>query len=179
MEVKTSAKHPFRTAACHSRATSGGQPRYRADNHGHLHHMNELAVSCSGSENGIPGTCLIRMRSQVQVLQQPWLCLALNVPRDGHVVGDLLRRLRDAKPNVGRYDIIARSKDVPLCLRRSGGRLTGHQWLGQGFQQRPDLGVRVASVAAQGTEIRQPAVLRPATDRLWRHLEDLGDLGCT
>jgi hypothetical protein len=64
-------------------------------------------------------------------------------------------------------------------LGRSGGRLAGHRWLGQGFEQRPDLGIGVASVAAQGTEIRQPALLRPATHRLWRHLEELGDLGCT
>jgi hypothetical protein len=35
--------------------------------------------------------CLIRMRSQVQVRQQPWRCLALDVPRDDHVVGDLFR----------------------------------------------------------------------------------------
>jgi hypothetical protein len=39
---------------------------------------------------------LIRMRSQVQGGQQPWLCLALEVPRDGYVAGDLLRQRRDA-----------------------------------------------------------------------------------
>jgi hypothetical protein len=94
----------------------------------------------------------------------------------GFIRGSLADELQR---EVGPYDIIARSKDVPLCLGRPSGRLTGHRWLGQGFQQRPDLGVRVASVAAQGTEIRQPAVLCPATHRLWRHLEELGDLGCT
>jgi hypothetical protein len=30
--------------SCHSRATSDGQPRYRADNHGHIHATDELVV---------------------------------------------------------------------------------------------------------------------------------------
>ena len=135
--------------------------------------------SSPDQQEGIPRICLIRMRSQVQGRQQPWLCLALEVPRDGYLVGDLLRQRRDAKPNVGLFDVIARGAGVPVCLGRSGARLAGCGWLGQGFQQRPDLGVGVASVAAQGPEIRQPALLCPASDRLWRHLEELGDLGCT
>jgi hypothetical protein len=52
-------------------------------------------------------------------------------------------------------------------------------WLGQRFHQRPDLGIGVASVPAQGTEVGQAALLRPATHRLWRHMKELGDLRCT
>ena len=63
--------------------------------------------------------------------------------------------------------------------RGSGGQLAGHGWLGQSFHQRPDLGIGVASVAAQGTEVGQPALLCPATHRLWRHVEELGNLRCT
>jgi hypothetical protein len=47
-----------------------------------------------------------------------------------------------------------------------------------GFQRRPDLGVGVAPVATQGTEIGQPALLGPATHRLWGHLQKVGDLRC-
>jgi hypothetical protein len=54
---------------------------------------------------------------------------------------------------------------------RRGARLAGRGWLGQGFQQGPDLPVRVASVAAQGAEEGQPALLRPAADRLWGHMK--------
>ena len=61
---------------------------------------------------------------------------------------------------------------------RRDARLAGQGWLGQGFQQGPDLGVGVASVAAQGAEVGQHALLGPAADRLWGHLEELGDLGC-
>jgi hypothetical protein len=59
---------------------------------------------------------------------------------------------------------------------RRGARLAGRRWLGQGCQQGPDLPVGVASVAAQGAEVGQHALLRPAADRLWGHLEELGDL---
>jgi hypothetical protein len=62
---------------------------------------------------------------------------------------------------------------------RRGARLAGRGWLGQGFQQGPDLSVGVASVAAQGADVGQPALLGPAADRLWGHLEELGDLGGT
>jgi hypothetical protein len=55
--------------------------------------------------------------------------------------------------------------------------LAGRGWLGQGFQQGPDFPVGVASVAAQGAEVGQHALLGPAADRLWGHLEELGDLG--
>jgi hypothetical protein len=61
---------------------------------------------------------------------------------------------------------------------RRDARLAGQGWLGQGFPQGPDLGVGVASVAAQGAEVGQHALLRPAADRLWGHLEELGDLRC-
>ena len=104
----------------------------------------------------------------------PW-----RIPRDGHVVGDLLGQRREARPNVGPFDVIASGAGVPVCLGRSGGRLAGHGWLGQSLHQGPDLGVGVASVTAQGTEIRQPALLGPATHRLWGHVEELGDLCCT
>jgi hypothetical protein len=50
---------------------------------------------------------------------------------------------------------------------RRGARLAGRGGLGQGFQQGPDLLVGVASVAAQGTEVGQHALLRPAADGLW------------
>jgi hypothetical protein len=60
---------------------------------------------------------------------------------------------------------------------RRGARLAGRGWLGQGFPQGPDLPVGVASVAAQGADVGQPALLGPAADRLWGHLEELGDLG--
>jgi hypothetical protein len=73
---------------------------------------------------------------------------------------------------------VARGADVPVCLGRSGGRLAGGR-LGQRFHQRSDLGIGVASVAAQGTEVGQPALLCPAAHRLWRHMEELGDLRCT
>ena len=63
--------------------------------------------------------------------------------------------------------------------RRSGGRLAACVWLGQGFHQRPDLGVGGASGPAQGTEVGQPALLRPATHRLWGHMKEPGDLRCT
>src|SRR4030095_2091868 len=59
---------------------------------------------------------------------------------------------------------------------RRGARLAGREWLGQGFQQGPDLPVGVASVATQGAEVGQHALLRPAAARLWGHLEKLGDL---
>jgi hypothetical protein len=59
---------------------------------------------------------------------------------------------------------------------RRGARLAGRGWLGQGFPQGPDLPVGVASVAAQGADVGQPALLGPAADRLWGHLEELGDL---
>jgi hypothetical protein len=66
-----------------------------------------------------------------------------------------------------------------VCLGRSGGRLAGWVWLGQGFHQRPDLGIGVASVPAQGAEVGQPALLGPATHRLWGHMKELGDLRCS
>jgi len=40
--------------ACHSRAISQGQPRYRADNHGHCHPTAELAVLLFSSMNTSP-----------------------------------------------------------------------------------------------------------------------------
>src|SRR5215217_7040729 len=61
---------------------------------------------------------------------------------------------------------------------RQGPWLAGRGWLGEGFQQGPDLPVGVASVAAQGTDVGQHALLRPAADRLWGHLEELSDLRC-
>src|SRR5215211_3389791 len=77
------------------------------------------------------------------------------------------------------YDVITRGCRRPVCLGRRGGRWVGRGWLGQGCQQHPDLGVGVASVAAaQGAEVGQHALLRPAADRLWGHLEELGDLRC-
>jgi hypothetical protein len=74
------------------------------------------------------------------------------------------------------YDINARGADRPVCLGRPGGRLAGRRWVGQGFQQRPDLGIGVASMTPQGTEIGQATLLGPATHRLGRHLKELGDL---
>jgi hypothetical protein len=59
---------------------------------------------------------------------------------------------------------------------RRGARLAGRGWLGQGFPQGPDLPVGVASVAAQGADVGQHALLGPAADRLWGHLKELGDL---
>src|SRR6266540_1464587 len=70
----------------------------------------------------------------------------------------------------GPYDIIARGCRRPVCLGRRGGRLVGRQWLGQGFQQRPDLPVgveRLAHVVVDGLIARlalEPAV--PATSLL-------------
>jgi hypothetical protein len=75
-------------------------------------------------------------------------------------------------------DVVVRGAVVSVCLGRPGRRLAGHRWLGQGFQQRPDLGIGVASMAAQGPEVGQPPLLGPATHRLWGHLEELGDLRC-
>jgi len=75
-------------------------------------------------------------------------------------------------------DVNRQGADVPVCLERSGGRLAGG-WLGQSFDQRPDLGIGIASVTTQGTEVGQPALLGPATHRLWRHVKELGDLRCT
>jgi hypothetical protein len=75
-------------------------------------------------------------------------------------------------------DVVVRGAGVSVCLGRPGGRLAGHRWLGQGFQQRPDLGIEVASMAAQGPEVGQPPLLGPATHRLRGHLEELGDLRC-
>jgi hypothetical protein len=40
---------------CHSRATSDGQARCRADNHGRSHANDELAVSHSSELERIPG----------------------------------------------------------------------------------------------------------------------------
>jgi hypothetical protein len=69
---------------------------------------------------------------------------------------------------------VARGAAVPVCLGRPGGRLAGGWgWLGQRLHQRLDLGVGVASVATQGTEVGQPALLCPAAHRLWRHMEEL------
>jgi len=45
-----------------------------------------------------------------------------------------------------------------------------------GFPEGLGLPVGVASVATQGADVGQHALLRPAADRLWRHLEELGDL---
>jgi hypothetical protein len=75
-------------------------------------------------------------------------------------------------------DVSRQGADVPVCLGRPGGWLAGG-WLGQGFHQRPDLGIGVASVTTQGTKIGQSALLRPAAHRLWRHMKELGDLRCT
>jgi hypothetical protein len=118
------------------------------------------------------------MRSQVQGRQQPWLCLALKIPQVGHVVGDLLRVA--PRCEVERWP----TPSSPgcrrsVCLERSGGRSAGCGWLGQGFHQRPDLGVGVASVPAQGTKVGQPAFLGPATHGLWGHMKELGDLRCS
>ena len=74
---------------------------------------------------------------------------------------------------------IARGADRPVCLGRPSGRLASHRWVGQGFQQRPDLGIGVASMTTQGTEIGQATLLGPATHRLGRHMKELGDLRCT
>src|SRR5215208_184798 len=68
-------------------------------------------------------------------------------------------------------DAAARGAGVSVCLGRPGGWLADHRWLGQGFQQRPDLGIGVASVTTQGPEVGQPPLLGPATHRLrdtWR-----------
>src|SRR5215208_5286355 len=46
-----------------------------------------------------------------------------------------------------------------------------------GFPAGPGLPVGVASVAAQGADVGQHALLGPAADRLWGHLEELGNLG--
>ena len=59
---------------------------------------------------------------------------------------------------------------------RRGARLAGRGWLGQGFHQGLDLPVGVASVAAQGADVGQHALLDPAADRLRGHLEEFGDL---
>jgi hypothetical protein len=75
-------------------------------------------------------------------------------------------------------DVVVRGAVVSVCLGRPGRRLAGHRWLGQGFQQRPDLGIGVASMAAQGPEVGQPPLLGPATHRLWGHMKELGDLRC-
>jgi hypothetical protein len=53
------------------------------------------------------------------------------------------------------------------AVRRGAVQLASRRELGQGFEQGPDLPVGVASVAAQGAEEWQPALLRPAADRLW------------
>jgi hypothetical protein len=37
--------------SCHSRATSGSQERYRADNHGQLHAVDDLAIHRSANLN--------------------------------------------------------------------------------------------------------------------------------
>jgi hypothetical protein len=88
-----------------------------------------------------------------------------------------------ASTSLGRWpttssSVVVRGAVVSVCLGRPGGRLAGHRWLGQGFQQRPDLGIGVASVTTQGPEVGQPPLLGPATDRLRGHLEELGDLRC-
>jgi len=59
-----------------------------------------------------------------------------------------LNGMQPAEDATGPYDVIARDCRRPVCLGRRSGRLVGHGWLGQGFQQRPDLPVGVASVAA-------------------------------
>ena len=93
-------------------------------------------------------------------------------------------RLGWRSPAVGRSKVrpmtsVARGADAPVCLGRPGGPLAGRRWLGQGLHQRPDLGIGVASMPAQGTEVWQPAVLCPATHRLGGHMKELGDLRCT
>jgi hypothetical protein len=87
----------------------------------------------------------------------------------GRVRGDLV---------TGRIPNGRRATDNSGAGFRRGARLAGREWLGQSFQQGPDLLVGVASVAAQGAEVGQHALLGPAADRLWGHLEELGDLGC-
>jgi hypothetical protein len=59
----TGSNHVLSHRSCHPCATSDGQLRYRADNHGHYHAAAELAVSRSSSVERITRTCLIRMRS--------------------------------------------------------------------------------------------------------------------
>ena len=66
--------------------------------------------------------------------------------------------------------------NIDVGAVRRGARLAGRGWLGRGFQQGPDLPVGVASVAAQDAEEGQPALLRPAADRLWGHMKKFGDL---
>jgi hypothetical protein len=94
-------------------------------------------------------------------------------PRRGHIGATSLPSVRD---NNGNEE--ARGADVPVCLGRPGGPLAGGR-LGKGLHQCPDLGIGVASVATQGAEVGQPALLCPATHRLGRHMKELGDLRCT
>jgi hypothetical protein len=61
---------------------------------------------------------------------------------------------------------------VLMCLGRPALR-----WHRQCCQQRPDLSIGIASMATQGPQVGQPALLRPATDRLWGHTQQRGDLG--
>jgi hypothetical protein len=58
---------------------------------------------------------------------------------------------------------------------RAGGR---PPMAGTEFPAAPGSRRWVASVTTQGTEIGQPALLRPATHRLRGHVEELGDLRC-
>jgi hypothetical protein len=96
--------------------------------------------------------------------------------QEKHALGWRSPTVRRSK--VGPATSVASGADVPVCLGRPGGWPAGG-WLGQGFHQRPDLGIGVASVTTQGTEVGQSALLRPATHRLWRHMKELGDLRCT
>jgi hypothetical protein len=63
MPTRTGSNHARPRRPCHPHAITGGQPWYRADNHGHLHSTAELGVTRSCSEERITGTCLIGMRS--------------------------------------------------------------------------------------------------------------------
>jgi hypothetical protein len=83
------------------------------------------------------------------------------------------------RSKVGPATSVVRGAETSVCLGRPGGRLASQQWVGQGFHQRPDLGIGVASVTTQGTEVGQATLLGPATYRLWRHMKELGDLRCT
>jgi hypothetical protein len=96
--------------------------------------------------------------------------------QEKHALGWRSPTVRRSK--VGPATSVASGADIPVCLGRPGGWPAGG-WLGQGFHQRPDLGIGVASVTAQGTEVGQSALLGPATHRLGRHMKELGDLRCT
>jgi hypothetical protein len=136
----------------------------------------QAGLACRGSRREFPLPAKVRHAERRCPHERRVPGPRLGHTQEKHALGWRSPTVRRSK--VGPATSVASGADIPVCLGRPGGWPAGG-WLGQGFHQRPDLGIGVASVTAQGTEVGQSALLGPATHRLGRHMKELGDLRCT